>query len=135
MTAAVWQGLQMPFMSSRTLAVPDSNSGYGGVPLAIQRLAGEYIGYMTLTLTNLVVGSAIRIELQGSGALVEYRVATLASEVFSIPYYDSGDAANDLRIKVRKGTSAPKYQPFETLAVAAVGTQSVYVAQVADPIA
>jgi hypothetical protein len=125
-----------PFTSSRSAAsVPDYNSVYFGNSQAIQRLSGEYIGYMTLTLTNVVVGSSIRIELAGSGTLVEFRTATLTSEVFTVPYYAPADPGNDLRIKVRKGTSATKYQPFETLATAGEAAQSVYIAQVADPIA
>ena len=106
-----------------------------GSPAGILRLPTDSIGSMTLTLTNVVIGSRIRIEEQVGGALVDERTATGTSEVFSIPVYVGGSAKNDLRIKVRKGTSAPKYQPFETLAVAAVGSQSVYTAQVADPIA
>jgi uncharacterized protein YcnI len=90
---------------------------------------------MTLTLTNVVIGSRIRIEEQASGALIEDRAATGTTEVFTVPVYSGGNPSNDLRIKVRKGTSGPKYQPFETLAVAAIGTQSVYIAQVADAIA
>ena len=70
-----------------------------------------------------------------AGALVEFRTATGASEVFTVPYYTNGNANNDLKVKVRKGTAAPKYQPFETQVTAGAGSQSVYIAQVADPIA
>ena len=107
----------------------------GGQLIVRQRLPTDSIGNMTLTLTNVVIGSAIRIDVQSTGALVEFRTATATSEVFTVPVYAGGSASNDLRIKVRKGTTAPKYQPFETLVIAAVGAQSVYVAQVADPIA
>lgn len=106
----------------------------GGQSVSQQRLPTDSIGTFTLTLTNLVVGSAIRVETQ-TGTLIEFRTAASGTEVFSVPAYDSGNAANDLRIKVRKGTSAPKYLPFSTLATAAVGSASVFVAQVADPIA
>ena len=102
---------------------------------SIALLPTDTIGAMTLTLTNLVVGSAVRIEEQAAGTLVEYRAAAGTTEVFTVPVYTPGNAKNDLRIKVRKGTAAPKYQPFETLATASVTAQSVYVAQVADPIA
>ena len=107
----------------------------GGQMMERQRLSTDSIGNFVLTLTNLVVGSAIRIEIQGTGTLVEFRTAVGTSEVFTVPAYTNGNANNDLRIKVRKGTSAPKYQPFETLVTAAVGSQSVYIAQVADAIA
>lgn len=95
------------------------------------RLSTESIGTFTLTLTNLVVGSAVRVETQ-AGALVEYRVADAATEVFTVPAYAPGNASNDLRIKVRKGTAAPFYKDYETLAVASVGAGSIYVVQVPD---
>jgi hypothetical protein len=110
--------------------VPDCFS-----PISRQLLSTDSLGNMTLTLTNVVIGSRIRIEEQASGALIEDRAATGTTEVFTVPVYSGGNPSNDLRIKVRKGTSGPKYQPFETLAVAAIGTQSVYIAQVADAIA
>lgn len=108
--------------------------GHGLQTLVKQRLPTDPIGTFGLTLTNLVVGSAIRVETQ-AGALIEFRVAASASETFLVPAYAGGNPSNNLRIKVRKGTAAPKYQPFETLATAIVGSQSVYIAQVPDRIA
>lgn len=94
-------------------------------------LPTDAIGTFTLTLTNLVVGSAIQIET-AAGALVEYRVAASSSEVFTLDAYAPGSASNDLRIKARKGSAAPYYKPFETLATAIVGAQSIYIAQIPD---
>lgn len=101
------------------------------VALGVVRLPTDSIGNFALTLTNLVVGSAIQIETQ-AGALIEYRVAAGTSEVFTVPAYSSGNAGNDLRIKVRKGSASPFYKPFETLATAIVGAQSIYIAQIPD---
>lgn len=98
------------------------------------RLPTDPIGNFTITLTNVIVGSAIRVE-EDDGTLVEFRTADATSEVFTIPAYASGSTKNDLVIKVRKGTSATKYLPYETVATAIVGAQSVYIAQVADTIA
>lgn len=95
------------------------------------RLPTESIGSFSLTLTNLVIGSAIRVETQ-AGALVEYRVADATSEVFTVPAYAAGNASNDLRIKVRKGTAAPYYKDFATLTTAFVGSSSIYVVQIPD---
>jgi len=95
------------------------------------RLTTESIGTFTLTLTNLVVGSAIRIETQ-AGDLVEYRVADATTEVFTVPAYAPGNASNDLRIKVRKGTAPPFYKDYTTLATASVGSGSIYVSQIPD---
>jgi hypothetical protein len=95
------------------------------------RLPTESIGTFTLTLTGLVVGSAVRVETQ-AGALVEFRTAASSTEVFSVPAFAGGNPANDLRIKVRKASAAPFYRPFETLAAASVGAQSVFVNQQPD---
>lgn len=97
----------------------------------VKRLSTDSIGTFALTLTNVVVGSAIRVETQ-AGALIFFRTATLTTEVFNVPAFSPGSASNDLRIKVRKGTAAPFYIPFETLAVAAVGAQSIFVNQILD---
>ena len=96
------------------------------------RYATDSIGNMTMTLTNLVVGSAIRIEIQSTGALVEFRTATLATEVFTVPVYSGGSASNDVRIKVRKASTGTAYIPYQTLVTAVIGTQSIYVSQVQD---
>jgi hypothetical protein len=99
--------------------------------IGVKRLPTDSIGTFVLTLTGLVVGSAIRVETQ-AGALIEYRVAASSTEAFNAPAYSPGDAQNDLRIKVRKGTAAPFYIPYETLATAAVGAQSIFVSQIPD---
>ena len=104
----------------------------GGLHLiSAQRLPTDSIGTFVLTLTNLVVGSAIRVETQ-AGALIEFRTAAATSEAFNVPVFSPGSPANDLRIKVRKGSSAPFYIPFETLATGLVGAQSIFVNQVLD---
>jgi len=100
--------------------------------LGRQRLPTDSIGTCALTLTGLVAGSAVRIEIASTGALVEFRTATLTSEVFSVPVYAGGSANNDLKIKVRKATSTPIYKPFATLVTVSPANQSVYIAQVAD---
>lgn len=97
----------------------------------VKRLPTDSIGTFVLTLTGLIVGSAIRVETQ-AGTLIEYRVAAASTEAFNVPAFTPGSASNDLRIKVRKGTTAPFYIPYETLAVAAVGAQSIFVSQIPD---
>lgn len=112
-----------PFLSAALLTPP--------VAVGWQRLSGDPIGEFALTLTNVVVGSAIRVETQ-AGALVEFRVADSTTEVFDLLAYTAGNALNDLRIKVRKGTSGTYYKPYETLTTAFVGAQSIYIAQIPD---
>ena len=103
-----------------------------GVSLGVCRLPTDPIGTFALTLTNVVVGSRIHIETQGDGTTLHDSVADATSETISLSAYASGSAYNALRIKVRKGTGSPTYKPFETLATAIVGAQSIYVGQIPD---
>lgn len=105
--------------------------GAGVSSFGVKRLPTEPVGSFSLTLTNVVVGSAIQIETQ-AGAVIENRTAASSTEVFSVPAYSAGNASNDLRVKVRKGSAAPYYKNYETLATAAVGAQSIYVSQIPD---
>lgn len=102
-----------------------------GATIGYKRLPTESIGTFVLTLTGLVVGSAVQIMTQ-TGTAIENRTVASTSEVFNVPAYSSGNALNDLRIRVRKASAAPYYQPYETLAVASVGSQSIFINQVAD---
>lgn len=104
----------------------------GGFASAQQVLPTDPQGTMTLTLTNLVVGSRYRVEDATTGALVADGTAAAATVPLAIEYYLP---SKTVRIKVRKGTAAPKYQPFDTQAVIGSLSQSIFVAQVADPIA
>ncbi len=89
------------------------------------------LGTFELTLTNLVVGSVIYIDSQDGAHSFELRTADASEEVFNLGVYGVA-AMNNLRIKVRKGSSAPYYQPYETLTTAVVGAQSIYVSQIPD---
>lgn len=123
---------QGPFKRSLPAAGPNVFS--------TQHLPGDPLGQMTLALTNVVVGSRYRIERQGDGSLATPTgnaegVAGATTVAVTLDYYGIGSANNNLKAKVRKGTSAPKYQPFETLVTISAAAASVYVAQVADPFA
>ena len=119
-------GLQM-FPAAR-----GKTTSRGGVSLGVCRLPTDPIGTFSLTLTNVVVGSRIHIETQGDGTTLHDSVADATSETISLSAYASGSPYNALRIKVRKASSAPTYKPFETLATAIVGAQSIYVGQIPD---
>ena len=108
------------------------SSPSAGQSHAAQLLPTDPDGVYSLTLANLVVGSAIRIEVAGTGALVEQRTAAASSEAFSIPAYAGASALNNLRTKVRKGSASPFYQPWETLAAAFDGAASIFVSQIPD---
>ena len=141
MTIKVTMG-QMPWAAG-TREIPAARGPlypHHGELFGLQRLSTDSIGVTTLTLTNVVVGSRYRIERAADGSLATPTgnaegVAGASTVAITLDYYSAGNANNDLRIKVRKGTSAPKYLPFETQATIGAAAQSVYVAQVADPIA
>lgn len=96
------------------------------------RLPTDPIGAFALTLTNVVVGSVIQIEPQAGGATLYNGTAATSTPLINLSAYAGGSPLNALRIKVRKGTASPFYQPFETLTTAVVGSQSIYVAQIPD---
>lgn len=103
----------------------------GGV-FAIQRLPTDPIGAFTLTLTNVVTGSAIQIESQDGTTTLHNSTAAGSTVGINLSAYAGGSNLNNLRIKVRKGSAAPYYQPYETLTTAIVGSQSIYVSQIPD---
>ena len=106
--------------------------GSGGGFSGLIRLPTDPIGIFTLTLTHLVIGSAIQVEAAGNGAVFAFLTADSANEAITLSAYAAGSPLNDLRIKVRKGSAAPYYQPYETLTTAVVGSQSIYVSQIPD---
>jgi hypothetical protein len=103
-----------------------------GMALSRQTISSDSIGTFALTLTNLVVGSAIQIEDQLGTTTLYNGTAASTSELINLSAYAGGSGLNDLRIKVRKGSGSPFYQPFETLATAVVGSGSIYVSQIPD---
>lgn len=100
--------------------------------LGVQRLPTDPIGVFSLTLTNVVTGSAIQIESQDGTTTLHNSTAAGSTVGITMQAYAAGSPLNDLRIKVRKGSAAPYYQPYETLTTAIVGSQSIYVSQIPD---
>lgn len=96
-----------------------------------QSLPTDPQGTYQLTLSGLVVGSIVHVESIGGVSLLTI-TATSETEVMSLSAYAPGSPLNNLRIKVRKGSASPYYQPWETLATAIVGSQSIYVSQIPD---
>ena len=129
MSAAIPNGRLTIIGAGRGILVP---ANVGGLSLGVSRWPTDPIGTFALELTNVVIGSRIHIETQGDGTTLHDSVADATSETISLSAYASGSAYNALRIKVRKGTGFPTYKPFETLATAIVGIQSIYIGQIAD---
>lgn len=96
------------------------------------RLPSDSIGNFILTLTNVVPGSSIQVETQSGAATLYNGVAATSSPTINLSAYAPGSPFNALRVKVRKGTSSPYFQPYETLTTAFVGAQSIYVSQIPD---
>lgn len=98
---------------------------------SVAALPTDPIGGFVLTLTHVIVGSAVQVESQ-SGTSLYNGTAASVTVVIPLQVYSSGSPLNELRIKVRKGSSSPYYQPWETLATAIKGSASIYVAQTPD---
>lgn len=102
------------------------------ISMEAQPLPSDPVGIMTLRLTNVVPGSTYDVEARTTGEKILAGTAEASTVILTVPVYLSGDAKNDLRIKVRKASSAPYFQPYETQATAAVGTQSIFINQLPD---
>ena len=127
------------------LKTPGDRGRWRNIPGTLycrQFLPTDSLGNFTLRLKNIVRGSRYRVEIASTGALVTggegdvpAGTGTTIDVDLTLPYYAVGNANNELRVKVRKGSAATKYLPFETQAVAQAGTVISYIGQVADPIA
>ncbi len=103
----------------------------GPVAVGVARLPTDPVGAFKLTLTNLAIGSALQVETT-SGLTLLNTVALASEMLINLDAYPVGSPNNSLRIKVRKGSSAPYYVPWETLTTAAPGTQTIFVSQIPD---
>lgn len=95
-----------------------------------QPIPSEPMGIHTLTLTNVVVSSRILICDQAATTTHYNAEAASSTVVILTPVY--GSELDNWVIKVRKGSAAPFYQPYETLLTAVVGSTSIYVSQIPD---
>lgn len=103
----------------------------GMAGFAVAALPTDPIGAFALTLTNLVIGSALQVE-SSDGQTLFFGTVSSADTTVPLQTYAAGSPLNSLTIKVRKGSEAPYYQPFRTQTTAIVGAQSIYVSQIED---
>lgn len=103
-----------------------------GEALSRQPLPNDPVGTFTLAIDGIVPGSAIYIRDQADTTTIYSGTATSSNETLQLQVYSPGSPLNSLRIKVRKGSSSPFYRPWETLATAVVGSQSIYVSQIPE---
>lgn len=97
----------------------------------VLRLPTDPIGTFTLSLTNLALNSAIQVQAQ-DGTPIYNGTADTSTKILNLQAYAPGSPLNDLIIKVRKGSSAPYYQPWSTQTTAIKGSQTIFVSQIPD---
>lgn len=140
-----------------TLEYPSTRRPFnvnGLISLSQQGIATDPVGTTTLTLQNVVNGSNVHIETQdgtvsrfdqqyGHGVVqyndsgTDYDEATVlydaqANTAIALGVYEQGSALNDIRIRIRKGTSAPYYVPYETQVTLSETPASIYISQISD---
>lgn len=121
--------VRMPTIYSRNNALAGADAAM--VAFHVQKLPIDPAGMFALTLKNVIPGSAIQISTASGDSLLNDVSAT--STFFTLlSAYVGGSPLNDLRIKVRKGSASPFYQPWETQVEAAPGAQSIFVSQIPD---
>ena len=128
-TACFPQLFNSHVMVSRIVDVPDYDATYLNITTSIERLPSEPISTTTLTLTNVVSGSAWRVEDTADDSQVDAGTASGSTVNASVPWFGTD---RTLLIKVRKGTTSPYYKPFETQAVVGGSTVSVFISQIPD---
>lgn len=104
----------------------------GLVSVSGQNLPTDPVGVFNLTLLNVAVGSTIYVSDQADTTTLHYSTASGSTVVIQLQTYSAGSSLNNLHIKVRKGSAPPYYRPWETLATAIVGSQSIYVSQIPE---
>ena len=99
---------------------------------AQQSLPTDPAGTFSLRLQNIIEGSRYRVETLSQGITLSEGVAESSNVILTLQIYAAGSPYNDLRIKVRNASGVPAYKPFESQAVAQLGTVTVFVFQEPD---
>lgn len=95
-------------------------------------LSTDPAGTYSLRLQNIIPGSRYRIETTSAGITLAEGIAETSTTSVTLQLYAAGSPYNDLRIKVRNASGTPTYRPFESQAVAQLGTVTVFVFQELD---
>ena len=106
-------------------------AGHGGF-YSRQTLPEDAIGTYSLRLQNIIPGSRYRVETVSAGTMLAEGVADSSNVTLTLQLYATGSPYNDLRIKVRNASGTPAYRPFESQAVAQLGTVTIFVFQEPD---
>lgn len=100
--------------------------------VTLQALPSDPVGTYSLRLQNIIPGSRYRIETLSEGVTLAEGVADSSNVDLTLQLYASGSPYNNLRIKARNASATPAYRPFESQAVAQLGTVTVFVFQELD---
>lgn len=106
----------------------------GSTSHSVQKAPGEFVSTFSFTLQNVADGSRYRIEDTADNGEIASGVQSGTSNIVIAGIGYAG-SPRTLRIKVRKATGSPKYQPFETLTVVGASGGAAYIVQIPDPIA
>lgn len=106
-----------------------------GCALAIIRLPTDPLYYADVSVKNMVVGSRWAIGYDDSGTFTILDEGDCTATDFTIPSAPAYSSTFLLELRVRKGTTAPKYKPYKTYAYHSKQGATIYVSQVADPVA
>ena len=123
-TCNPWVGCIAELPTTRALWLVD-----GGAPVERQPLPTDAVGTMTLTLQNIAVGSAWRLEVLSTGATAATGTAPGGDIAQAVSVYQPNQV---LLLKVRKGTASPYYRPFETQVTVTSANASIFVSQIPD---
>lgn len=113
---------------------PSFNSYVDGLEIFTNSVGpGDYAGTtVNIVLTNVVSGSTYYVYKTAGGALLGSGTASSSTVTIpNVPYV----ADFGITIRVRKGSTAPKYIPLETQATVNSVGASVYIGQSPDAIA
>ena len=99
---------------------------------SLQSLPSDPAGTYSLRLQNIIPGSRYRVETLSQGVTLSEGVADSSSVILTLQLYATGSPYNDLRIKVRNASGVPAYKPFQSQAVAQLGTVTIFVFQEPD---
>lgn len=123
------EGIAIVNSAETAVGVTTAYSGWPQLNLAFQ-IDDEPSKVPVISITGMVDGSIWRIEKVSDNSMVGQGTAGVAG-TGSVTYTDEDTPVN-LRIKVRKGSSAPYYKPYETTFSLTIDGISIPVSQVSD---
>lgn len=125
-----------PFMTIAPMSTGRVVPSLGGATLGVFRLPTDPLFFADLTLRNIVGGSRYRVTRNDTGAELASGVAA-GTGLVNVTISGVACYANPqlVDIVVRKGTTAPKYQPYTSQTEITKSGGLAFIAQVPDPIA